>query len=76
MSDNIKKIKTFTKAVVKHAADGFSNVCGEEYAERMKICNNCSSNNKGICTECGCILSKKAWWRSEDCPKDKWPKQK
>ena len=72
----IKKASNFLKAVKKHAKDGFADVSLEEYIERLEICNKCPLHKDGECIECGCILSKKAWWRSEDCPKDKWPKQK
>ena len=71
----IKKATNFAKAVKKHAEDGFKDVKLEEYIERLDICNGCDYQKDGECIECGCILSKKAWWRSEDCPKDKWPKQ-
>jgi len=82
MSDNkkkepgiIKKATNFAKAVQKHAKDGFKDVSLEQYIERIDICNKCPLQKDGNCLECGCVISKKAWWRSEDCPKDKWPKQ-
>ena len=46
-----------------------------DFKNRIEICNNCPFQKDGECLECGCIIAKKAWWRSEDCPKDKWPKQ-
>ena len=81
MSDNqkepgiIKKAANFAKAITKHAQDGFKDVSLEQYIERIEICNKCPLQKDGECLACGCIISKKAWWRSEDCPKDKWPKQ-
>ena len=71
----IKKVINFIKASKRHAEDGFKDVTIEEYRERLSICNKCPFQKDGECLECGCILVKKAWWRSEDCPIDKWPKQ-
>lgn len=70
-----KKIFNFATASKKHAEDGFKNVSIEDFKNRIEICNNCPFQKDGECLECGCIIAKKAWWRSEDCPKDKWPKQ-
>ena len=69
-----KKITNFTKALFKYSAAGFTDVDVEEYRGRMKICNSCDLNKNGNCEACGCIIRKKAWWKTEDCPKDKWPK--
>jgi hypothetical protein len=71
----IRKTKNFTKAISRHAADGFTKVVLPQYIERLQACNECEFHENGLCNheECGCILSKKAWWRSENCPIDKWP---
>lgn len=70
-----KKIFNLVKASKKHAQDGFKDVSLEDFKNRIEICNNCPFQENGECTVCGCFIAKKAWWRSEDCPKDKWPKQ-
>jgi len=70
-----KKIFNLARASKKHAQDGFKDVSIEDFKNRIEICNKCPFQKDGECLECGCIISKKAWWRSEDCPKDKWPKQ-
>lgn len=70
-----KKIIRFLKAIKKYAGGGFKNVTLSEYTERLNICAVCPEQENGICKKCGCFLSKKAWWSTEDCPIDKWPKQ-
>ena len=48
---------------------------------RLKICNMCEHNNKGICDLCGCIIKAKArvdfpedenGISIEGCPEKKW----
>lgn len=69
-----KIISNFTKAVVKHALDGFNKVTPAEYTHRIMICNKCDMRVKNRCTheDCGCFIEKKAWWNSEKCPLNKW----
>lgn len=73
----LKKAANFTKALVKHAADGLERLPEEAYQQRLTICSTCEAFNpeKGVCRDwrCGCSLHKKAWWRSEDCPRGCWP---
>ncbi len=78
-----KKAANFSKAVAKHAADGFERLPEEDYQKRLAVCEGtadrpaCEAFNPetGICRDwrCGCSLRKKAWWRSEDCPRNHWP---
>ena len=70
----IGKAKNLAKATAKHVAGGMKSATFEEYTERLSICKDCEYQEKSKCTICGCFLKKKAWWRTEDCPKDKWPK--
>ena len=69
-----EQAKNLTKAVGKHAAGGFQKVTIVEYANRLSVCGGCEYEKDGKCSECGCYLKVKAWWKSEDCPKDKWDK--
>jgi len=64
--------RNLTKAVGKHAAGGFEKVTISQYAERLSVCSGCEYEKRGKCLECGCYLKIKAWWKSEDCPKEKW----
>lgn len=69
------KIKNFAKAIKKRISSGVQNVTFEEFVERLSVCKICEYQKNGECQDCGCILHIKAWWKSEDCPKNKWDKQ-
>lgn len=68
------KIYSFAHALAKYVASGFTNVKTEEYEARLKICETCEHNKGGVCELCGCNLSIKAQWATEECPMGKWPK--
>jgi len=72
----VKKAANFTKAAVKHAANGFKNVPETVYNSRMEICNSCEKLDNGNCSECGCVVKLKTAWASEKCPIDKWSEYK
>ncbi len=73
----LKKAANFTKAVTKHAANGFKNVPEIVYNDRMDKCNNCDKlRDNGQCSECGCVVKIKAAWAREKCPIDKWSEYK
>jgi hypothetical protein len=43
--------------------------------ERMKICDSCEFNTKGLlptCSVCNCILHTKTLLTNTKCPKNKW----
>lgn len=69
-----EKLKSFTKAAVSHAADGFANVSSEKKKQRQDICNACEFINKdnNTCNQCGCYLDVKTSWRTTSCPIGKW----
>lgn len=67
-----KQIYNFAKALTKHAVDGWQNVDEETYKARITVCETCPLRKKNRCSLCGCFLSEKALWASEDCPEDKW----
>lgn len=71
-----KKATNFVKAVTKHASNDFKKVPIEEYKKRLIECSTCEFHEESKCLKCGCFLTQKAWWQSEDCPIDKWPKTK
>ena len=71
----MKQAANLTRAVSKHVAGGLKEVDFVDYAERLNICKECDLRDNTRCTDCGCFLLKKAWWRSEDCPQGKWKKQ-
>ncbi len=73
----IRKAAHFGKAVIRHAADRFRKLNNEDYERRIAVCRECSSCDveRLVCREvrCGCFLTRKARWRSETCPLNKWP---
>ena len=70
----INKAWNLTKSIVDYAKSGFDNTSKEKYKERLTICNSCELLNKknGSCSVCGCVMSVKAKWDVEKCPKEKW----
>ena len=74
----IKMAGNLSKAVVKHARDGFRKVTLPIYQRRLDKCNDCIPPDgfrvKNRCTHesCGCFIDKKAWWASEECPLSRW----
>ena len=70
----VKKSLHFGGALVSHIADGAKKLDDEQWQARMDVCNSCEHKRGNSCSICGCGLSAKARWRSEDCPIDKWPK--
>ena len=73
----LQKAVNLGKAVVRHVVDGSRKVSDEVYLARLAICSDCPSlePTRFSCKEqsCGCRLTAKARWRSEDCPLKKWP---
>jgi hypothetical protein len=79
----LRKARNLTKAIIKHTSDGFERLTEEEYLARLVVCKGndkqsaCDAFNKEteVCKDwrCGCSLNKKAYWRSEDCPRGFWP---
>ena len=71
----MRRIFRFIKALFKYVVYGhFKNVTFEEYVERLARCSSCEFLNKEkwCCGVCGCYVSKKAKWATEECPEEKW----
>lgn len=69
------RVFRFIKALFRYAIYGhFKNTTFSEYAERITVCSECEKLNKEkwTCGICGCYLTKKAKWQTEDCPLAKW----
>jgi hypothetical protein len=63
----------FARAVTNYTKSGFQNVDQSTYDRRMAECAACDKLNPDLrCTHCGCWVSEKALWASEDCPERKW----
>ena len=67
----------FVWALIKHISDGFKKVSKLVYNNRLSVCLRCEYLDKTTrpwehCNICSCPVRKKASWKSESCPKDKW----
>ena len=66
----------YLKAKYRDWKNNGKRVSLECYIQRLDICKQCADyRNEDRCThpDCGCFLSKKAWYASERCPNDnKW----
>ena len=71
----IDMAKNFFKGVSNHIKNRMEKLTDEQYAERIKVCESCDYYNDRTCTQknCGCTITRKARWASEECPIDKWP---
>ena len=75
-----KKIINYTKASIKHLADGLVHTTLETQEERRSICRQCpfrdSESPVLICShpDCGCYIDSKVVWASEECPIGLWDK--
>lgn len=65
------RVFRFIKAYIKYLLWG-KEVPFEDYVNRLIECHNCEDREIDICSNCGCILHKKARWDTERCPKNKW----
>lgn len=71
---DMNKVVNFSKAVVKHAADGFREVDDKTQQYRLSICGQCEHlDTKRDCNLCGCPVDRKTKWASEQCPVGLWP---
>jgi hypothetical protein len=67
-----RQLLNFAKAVTKHSLDGWQNVGEEVYNQRTDACKTCEFRVNARCRLCGCFISEKALWASEDCPQNRW----
>jgi len=76
----MNKAKTFAKAVVKHAANGFKEATDETIQFRQYTCAICTHLKGESCGLCGCKVFGngkfvKTRWQTEECPKGFWGKE-
>lgn len=73
----LKKPLNFASSFYSHVTNGMRRVTPEEQEVRLSICSTCEYySTRGIgpmCKDCGCVLSVKSSWSTENCPKGKWP---
>lgn len=76
ISNLVQQAGNFKEALVKRVESNFQNVSPELLEERLKICGGCEfKQDNWQCSQCGCYLTIKAKWATENCPKGKWPLQ-
>jgi hypothetical protein len=69
----LKQAWSVGAAVAAFVADGLQTVDAEQYAARLRVCDECSERRGGRCLQCGCFLAVKAKGRAFTCPLGKWP---
>jgi hypothetical protein len=75
MKNSSNAIITFSKAITKYIKSGFKNVTRDKYKDRLLTCDSCEKRKGLRCGVCGCFITTKAKWKSEECPhpsKNKW----
>ncbi len=72
------KSYNYLKAISKHVLNGLENVNETTFYDRSYICSRCPKlildevTSTPECSVCGCPIPKKASWKSEKCPLNKW----
>jgi hypothetical protein len=74
MNTVLRRALNLARAVSSHIADGMQVLSDEQYQARLDTCNGCPMRDGKVCTheDCGCIISRKAYWKSSYCPLNKW----
>jgi len=72
LPSSAKIISNFVKAKIRDFKNEHKRVNLDTYLYRLSICRSCEYRNEDRCThpDCGCYLSEKAWYDSEQCPLD------
>tara|TARA_R100000231_G_scaffold35832_1_gene31782 strand:- start:210 stop:434 length:225 start_codon:yes stop_codon:yes gene_type:complete len=66
------QVFSFARSASKYVASGLDDVAKDVYEQRLQICNTCEDREGRRCGVCGCYLSMKAKWKTEECPNKKW----
>lgn len=72
MPSVFKQAKNFATSAAKHVMNRGQNVPENLKNARLEICSGCDKLSGDRCSECGCVVSIKAAWASEECPIGKW----
>lgn len=72
MPSMFKQAKNFATSAARHIANGGQNVPENLKNARLEICGGCDKLSGDKCSACGCLVSIKAAWASEECPIGKW----
>jgi len=72
MPSVFKQAKNFATSAAKHVMNRGQNVPENLKNARLEICSGCDKLSGDRCSACGCMVSIKAAWASEECPIGKW----
>jgi hypothetical protein len=71
-----QQLLSFGSAVFRFVRAGLPKVQRDEYDQRIQACLACPRlSSEGRCAHCGCWVSEKALWQTEECPENRWPKE-
>jgi hypothetical protein len=70
----LEKLGNLTKATLSFIKSGLKKSSNEVYDSRVLTCLGCTEydSKDDECNKCGCDITIKASWLSEECPLDKW----
>jgi hypothetical protein len=70
------QLLSFGSAVLRFMRAGLPKVTRTDYDQRIGSCLACPRlSPEGRCAHCGCWVSEKALWQTEDCPENRWTKE-
>lgn len=75
LKNKLKNLFCSVKNIVSDASNGEQVLVSESvYNDRLETCMKCPyiSENQTACTQCGCIVTLKAKFKSSSCPKNYW----
>ena len=72
MPSMLEQAKNFATSAAKHVMNRGQNVPENLKNARLEICSGCDKLSGDRCSACGCMVSIKAAWASEECPIGKW----
>jgi len=67
----MERLSRFIKAVYNWIRSGCATNSRIAH-DRMTICLVCPEFDRGVCSDCGCVLRLKTKMLSENCPQNKW----
>ena len=70
------QLLSFGNAALRFMRAGLPKATRETYNQRVEACLACPRlTPEGRCAHCGCWVSEKALWQTEDCPENRWTKE-
>lgn len=71
IEDKDKFILNYIEGIAEEERTG-----GQEYEQRLEICEDCEHLMSGVCRQCGCFAAVRAAVKKNYCPdiRDRWKK--